>query len=129
MYRWNTADAKYYKELKAEIIRLKNEMTAAETILWTELKSKKLGIKFRRQHMVVKYIADFISLPINLIIEVDGKIHKTQKEYDEGRTFELEELGYKVIRFSNEEVLNNISEVIKKIKEEIIIRNNTDIGT
>jgi len=80
MSYWNTANAKYYKELKSEVKSLKTEMTNAETILWKELKSKKLGVKFRRQHMIDKFIPDFVSLTIKLNVEIDGAIHKTQQE-------------------------------------------------
>lgn len=119
MPHWNTANAKYYNELKTEVKRLKAEMTFAETLLWKELQSKKVGVKFRRQHMIDKFIPDFVSLPIKLIIEVDGGIHKLQKNYDEYRTLELELLGYKVIRFTNEEVFTNVAGVVSRIKEVI----------
>lgn len=119
MHRWKTADPKYYRHLKDEIARLKSNMTECEKILWQELKSKKLGVKFRRQHMVGQFIPDFVCLSIKLIIEVDGEIHKIKKEYDEGRTYQLEELGYKVIRFTNEEIKNNLGKVMEKIKKEI----------
>ena len=63
------------------------------------------------------FIPDFICNEKKLIIEVDGEIHTTQQEYDEGRTYELNELGYKVIRFTNDEVLNNIDFVLQKIND------------
>lgn len=91
-------------------------MTPAETVLWEYLKSNKLGIRFRRQHVIANFIPDFVALSCKLIIEVDGEIHDFQKEYDDDRTFLLQERGFRVIRFKNEEVLNNIDKVIEQIK-------------
>ncbi|MBN3034433.1 MAG: endonuclease domain-containing protein [Bacteroidales bacterium] len=116
---WNTANPKYYINLKEDINRLRSEMTEAEQVLWRELKTKKLGVKFRRHHMVDRFIPDFVSLPIKLIIEIDGPIHKYRKQYDERRTYELNELGYKVIRFRNEEIMNRLPDVLEEIKKEI----------
>ncbi|RLD29027.1 MAG: leucine--tRNA ligase, partial [Bacteroidetes bacterium] len=93
--------------------------TQAESALWRQLKSKKLGIKFRQQHLIDDYIVDFVCLSKQLIVEVDGKIHNSQKEEDAQRTEILENNGYKVIRFTNEEVLENIDSVVSKIQKEL----------
>jgi leucyl-tRNA synthetase len=92
--------------------------TKAESILWEEIRNNKLGFKIRRQHPIGKFIADFICIPYKTIIEVDGGIHNDfeQKQYDEMRTFVLNELGFDVIRFSNDEIENNISKVINEVK-------------
>jgi very-short-patch-repair endonuclease len=98
---------------------LRKSMTVAEEILWKHLRNNKLnGLKFRRQHPLDIFIADFYCHNKRLIIELDGGIHDTpeQKEYDEGRTFELEEKGFKILRFKNEEVINNIENVLFRIK-------------
>ena len=98
---------------------LRNNLTEAELKLWEYLKGKKiLGLRFRPQHPVDIFIADFYCHPIKLVIEVDGGIHKTkdQIEYDIGRTGELNYWGIEVIRFTNEEIENNISNVIKRIE-------------
>ena len=116
---WNTADPFIYSGLKDERKEMRDNMTEAEAVLWEQIKSKKLGVKFRRQHVIGNYIPDFVVLSCKLIIEVDGKIHKYQKEQDEQRTFDLNEKGYKVIRFTNEEVLHEINSVLDKIKREI----------
>ncbi len=90
-----------------------------------ELKGKKvLGLRFRPQHPIDIFIADFYCHPVKLVIEIDGGIHNSieQKEYDIGREAELNEWGIKVIRFTNEEVGNNIDLVIKKIKKECSMR-------
>ena len=90
--------------------------TNAEKILWGRLRNKQLGVKFRQQHIINKFIVDFCSIEKAIIIEVDGEIHEKQKEADEQRTKILENEGYSVIRFTNKEVLNNINNVLSKIK-------------
>ncbi|MHB1108510.1 MAG: DUF559 domain-containing protein, partial [Lutibacter sp.] len=93
--------------------------TQAESFLWEQLKSKKLDIKFRQQYLIDDYIVDFVCLSKRLIIEVDGNIHESQIEKDFERTKILENKGYKVIRFTNEEVIGNIDEVVSNIIEEL----------
>ena len=99
---------------------LRNNMTDTELLLWEHLKGKKiLGLRFRRQHPIDIFIADFYCHPIKLVIEVDGGIHLSteQKEYDIGRTGELNYWGIGVIRFSNDEIEMNIKQVIKEIEQ------------
>ena len=76
-------------------------------------------MRFRPQHPVDIFIADFYCHPVKLVIEVDGGIHKIrdQKEYDFGREGDLENWGIKVIRFTNEEIENKIEQVLKRIKQ------------
>ncbi|TMM30685.1 leucine--tRNA ligase [Polaribacter aestuariivivens] len=94
--------------------------TPAEAILWKYLKGKKLKSKFRQQHLINDFIVDFVCLSKRLIIEVDGNIHDYQLEKDEERTLELEQKsGFKVIRFTNEEVIGDIETVIFKIEKEL----------
>ena len=92
--------------------------TLAEDILWENIRNKTLGVEFRRQHIIADFIADFVCLDKMLIIEIDGGYHseRKQKEDDELRTERLNELGFRVIRFFNEEVQFNIEEVLKKIQ-------------
>ncbi len=116
---WKTANPKYYDQLKKYSRRNKQPLTESENVLWQALRNKQLDTKFRRQHPIGTYIADFISLENNLIIEVDGEIHDTTKEYDDNRTEALNELGFKVIRFSNDEVKNELENVLSKIKTEL----------
>ncbi|MGE0090003.1 MAG: endonuclease domain-containing protein [Bacteroidales bacterium] len=100
---------------------LRKNMTEAELILWTVLKEKKLeGRKFRRQHSIGHYIVDFYCSSERLIIELDGQHHFTNEglEKDKERDEHLALLGKKVLRFENKEVLNNLTEVLKKIKRE-----------
>jgi len=94
-------------------------MTIAEKILWQKLRNNQVnGLKFRRQHPVDIFILDFYCHERKLAIEVDGGIHIQidQKEWDENRTFELNELGIKVLRFTNDEVIYGIREVIDSIR-------------
>jgi very-short-patch-repair endonuclease len=101
---------------------LRKEMTRAEKILWNELRNRKVnGYKFRRQHPVGQFIVDFFCPEKELVVEVDGGIHEEEdiKERDENRTADLERYDIKVIRFTNEVVLNNLDEVLRKIKEKL----------
>ena len=95
---------------------LRKNLTPAERKLWNVLRNRNLGnFKFRRQHPIGSFIADFYCAEVKLVIEVDGGIHAFQKEYDEMRTAWLEERGYHVVRFQNEEVLSNITQVANEI--------------
>jgi very-short-patch-repair endonuclease len=97
---------------------LRQTSTKAEKLLWEELRGKKLkGFKFRRQHPLDKYVADFYCHEKKLVIELDGTVHdeKENKEYDQARTIELAGLKINVLRFRNDEVENDIDKVLKKI--------------
>lgn len=122
MYIYETADDMEYELLKNNAIHNRQYATEAERLLWHYLKEKKIGYKFRRQHIVGEYITDFINLKHKLIIEVDGKYHQEveQVKKDAQRTQYLEQKGYTVIRFTNEEIFNHMEDVIKKIKETIM---------
>jgi leucyl-tRNA synthetase len=101
--------------------RMRKEYTEAEGILWEAIRGSKLEVKFRRQHPIDAYIVDFVCLQERLIVEVDGGYHETkeQEEYDRQRTKILEEIGFKVIRFKNIEVINDLKNTVQKIKETI----------
>ena len=104
---------------------LRKNMTSSEKKLWQFLSGKKvLKLRFRTQHPIDIFIADFYCHPLKLVIEVDGDIHesKSHKEYDIGREAELSEWGIKVIRFTNEEVENDISQVMNEIEKICIKR-------
>jgi very-short-patch-repair endonuclease len=97
-------------------------MTPAEKQLWSLLQnSKLLGCKFRRQHPISHYIADFYCHELKLIIELDGGIHNEigQAEYDEGRTYVLQEFGIRVLRINNDELWKNEDYVLDRIESEI----------
>ena len=91
---------------------LRKEPTPAESKLWSRMRNDQLGVTFRRQHAIGNYIPDFCSPKAKLIIELDGSQHLEQEEYDSARTKYLESLGYKVIRFWNNDVMNNMEGVI-----------------
>ena len=96
---------------------LGQELTPAEGKLWAYLRGNKLnGVNFRRQHAIGKYIVDFVSIKKRLIIELDGSQPLEQEEYDAERTRYLESQGYKVVRFWNGEVENDINGVIRAIE-------------
>jgi very-short-patch-repair endonuclease len=100
----------------AHILR-KNE-TYCEKLLWQELRNCKLkGLKFRRQHAIDRFVADFYCNELKLIVELDGNVHELleQKVRDEDRTLEFMKLGLKVVRITNEEVLEDISTALEKI--------------
>ncbi|MGH9926883.1 MAG: endonuclease domain-containing protein, partial [Nitrososphaeraceae archaeon] len=90
-----------------------------ELVLWTYLRNRKLdGFKFRRQHPISDFIPDFYCHECKLIIEIDGEYHNAveQKQYDDGRSYELKELKINVIRFTNREVLEEIDFVLDEIR-------------
>lgn len=101
----------------AKAKELREEMTPAEKALWERLRRNQLGVRFKAQHPIDIFIADFYCHRAKLIVEVDGKIHAAQMDYDDGRTAELERLGLTVIRFTNEEVLTDVNRVIQQIKD------------
>jgi len=105
---------------KAQAAELRKNMSYAEKVLWQQLRNRKLNnLKFRRQHPVDIFILDFYCHERRLAIEVDGGIHKSteQKEWDDNRTFVLNEFGIHVLRFTNEEVIDSVQEVLSVIKE------------
>nr|WP_297788573.1 DUF559 domain-containing protein [uncultured Allomuricauda sp.] len=118
-YKYQTVRPSTYKILKEFQQQGKKNSTQAERILWERLRTKKLGVKFRRQHVIDEFIVDFVCLHKKLIVEVDGGYHNDtmQKEADAMRTAMLNDFGYKVIRFKNEEVIGAIDSVVKRIEE------------
>lgn len=121
MYDYQTADPSLYERLKAYAKSNRNNATQAESILWELVRANQLGKPFKRQHIIGDYIADFICIPSKLIVELDGGYHQLpeQKDSDEWRTEWLQKHGYKVIRFTNEEVLGDIKRVLETIKRSI----------
>ncbi len=96
---------------------LRSEMTPAERILWQELRGNKLGSHFRRQQVIAGFIVDFFCHSAGLVIELDGDIHREQQEYDARRDNILENMGLHVVRFSNDEVLINMPNVLTQVNE------------
>jgi very-short-patch-repair endonuclease len=114
-----TANPLNYKLIKEMRDNLKENPTEAEKIMWEYLRNKKTGYKIRRQHIIDDFITDFVCLSKKIVIEIDGKIHLQQQEYDALRTERLNELDFEVIRFTNEEVFANPEKVALKIKEKL----------
>lgn len=115
-----TADKRQYGKLnlKGRSRTMRHEPTEAEEALWQAVRGEQLDTKFRRQHSIDRYIVDFVSLSSKLIVEVDGEIHNQsdQQDYDAGRSALLQELGFKILRFSNEQVLQELNQVLAAIK-------------
>ena len=117
----------YNKSSKGFARALRRNMTKAEACLWKYgLRASNLGVPFRRQRPIDRYIVDFICLPLKLVIEVDGITHEfpeVQKK-DVIRQRQLETLGFTVLRFSDDEVLSDINAVLGRIAEVIDELNN-----
>ena len=111
----------YNPKLVALAKELRKNMTLGEVALWREINNKKLGVRFSRQIPIDNFIVDFYCKDLQLAIEVDGSIHfeEGQEEKDAKRQKKLESLGVKVIRFSDWDVKNNLSWVIREIEKEI----------
>ena len=118
---YNTASPDRYMLLKEFAKKNKQHPTEAEKLLWECLRGKNLWFKFNRQHIVGDYIVDFICIEKSLVVEVDGGYHSEyeQIQKDEMRTESLRRMGFRVIRFANEDVYGRIQYVIDKIKEEL----------
>tara|TARA_R110000824_G_scaffold390760_11_gene587800 strand:- start:5538 stop:5882 length:345 start_codon:yes stop_codon:yes gene_type:complete len=99
---------------------LRRNLTDAERKLWYALRRDALGVNFRRQHPIGKYIVDFVCLDRKLIIEADGGQHaEEQAAHDAARTAWLEQQGYDVLRFWNNDILTNIEGVVDVIREKL----------
>ena len=120
-YGYQTADPSLYHLLKEHAEYNRKHPTEAESLLWQYLQADALGESFKRQHIIGDYIADFVCLSVKLIIELDGGYHYTadQQQNDKQRTEWLESRGYRVIRFTNEELFRNINKVLETIKEKL----------
>ena len=105
------------KEKLERAKELRREMTPAEKRLWQQVRAKKLGVRFRRQQIIQGFIVDFYCHKAALVVEVDGDIHDLQEEEDARREKVLGELGLRIVRFRNDEVVGNLSVVVGEIKE------------
>jgi leucyl-tRNA synthetase len=116
-----TARNSTYGMLKDLSKEQKKNPTEAEAILWQRLRANQTGHHIRRQHIIDQYIVDFVSIDKMVTIEVDGGYHEDeeQKKYDESRTAFLKELGFEELRFTNEEVMHNIDNVVERITQKL----------
>ena len=119
--KWHTADILEYELLKQNAKANRSNMTEAESAFWQIAKSSGLGQKCRIQYIIGEYIADFFFRQSMTIVEIDGGYHTTKEQQEEDRIRQnwLEQKGYKILRFTNEQVLfdtdNTINEIIKHL--------------
>jgi very-short-patch-repair endonuclease len=126
-YASQTAGKRWWRKLKPEGQRMRHEPTPAENALWQALRNGKLGVRFRRQHAIERFIVDFICLPAKLIVEVDGGIHESQVGRDEERGALLQSAGYEIVRFSNNMVLSDLESVLHDIRRRLTLRRSTKL--
>ncbi len=110
---------------------LRKHQTSSEELLWLRLRNcQLLNFKFRRQHQLAKYIADFYRHDAQLVIECDGSAHdpNEQWQHDRSRDAYMRSQGLKVLRFSNERILNDIESVLGEIKRYLVSRNQPGVG-
>jgi very-short-patch-repair endonuclease len=126
VYLGKSVEKAMHAGAKAELFKLARELrknqTDSEKALWKVLRGfRPSGYVFRKQHPIDIFIADFYCHKLRLIIEVDGEVHFSEeaREHDDGRSAELEKIGIRVIRFTNEQVLNNEDIVIRRINNYI----------
>ena len=121
MKDYKTASPDRYRLLKGFALENRKNQTLAEQVLWNHIRAEQLDVKVLRQHIIGDYIVDFLIPDVSLIIEVDGAYHTEceQMQEDEQREETLNRMGYRVIRFTNEEVLYDTDNVLETIIKEI----------
>ncbi len=121
LHGYETADTMNYHLLKAFALENRRNQTCAERLLWEEISRNRYGFKFRRQHVIGIFIADFVCLKYRLVIEVDGGYHSQgdQQRSDTLRTNALNDADFKVVRFTNEQVEADPKAVAERIYDEI----------
>jgi len=118
--------AELWQKLKPLAQQMRKTPTGAEAILWHHIRKAQIrGVKFRRQYAIDRFITDFCSLDVRLIIELDGPIHQYTQVEDQIRQAFLESLGFEVVRFPNMEVFNNLRAVLDVIDEVVVRRKTT----
>ena len=106
-----------YDRTKIKLAReFRKNMTPAEKYFWERVRKQQFNrLRFRRQQVIDGFIVDFLCAKLRIVVELDGGIHEQRKEYDKARDAVLAKRGLQILRFTNEEVLNNIDRVLKKI--------------
>jgi len=104
------------KEKLQRARELRHDMTPAERILWQELRGNKLGVHFRRQQVIAGFIVDFYCHKAGLVVELDGSVHDKQVEEDAQRDKVLKEMGLRIVRIRNDEILKDLPAVLGKIR-------------
>lgn len=118
-----TAAVDRYGLLKPYSIENRKKPTDAEAVAWEYLRAGRMGVKFRRQHAIADFIVDFVCLSQRIVVEIDGGYHQVeeQEENDGMRDRILEKLGYTTLRYTNDQVFNDIDYVLDDIRQHIII--------
>ena len=116
--KWMTADPTEYELLKENAKNNRRNMTEAESVFWSLVKGSSFGQRCLRQHIIGDYIVDFLFRKSKLIVEIDGGYHQTieQQEDDAIRTQQLVQKGFRVVRFTNEQILMDTENVINQLK-------------
>ncbi len=118
-YKYHTTDPKTWRALESQAVEMRSNPTEAERLLWHSLRKNITGCHFRRQHIIGRFIVDFVCLEKLLVVEVDGDVHDYQESEDKERTLFLNEIGFKVLRVKNSKVTEDISSAVEKIKENL----------
>jgi 5-methyltetrahydrofolate--homocysteine methyltransferase len=114
------AESDRWRNLRQQARDFRKQPTLAEEAMWEALRGGRLdGLKFRRQHHIQQCLVDLSCFSARLVIELDGPIHEMQQEADAERQRIIESFGYRVLRFTNDEVLNNLPRVLNRIREAI----------
>lgn len=120
-------DGKVFNHKQQKLLRqqLRSNMPLPEKILWAKIRNQQLGIKFRRQHGIGRYIVDFYCAECGLVIELDGDSHYKvgAQEYDKIRDEFMRCLGLRVLRFTNRQIVKDIDAAMRKIVEELNVAN------
>ncbi|MBC3832767.1 endonuclease domain-containing protein [Undibacterium amnicola] len=101
---------------------LRKGMTDIERLLWSRLRGEQLGVKFRRQHPLLNFVLDFVCPELKLVVELDGSQHADAQSYDDYRTKCLHDAGYVVLRFWNNQVIEELENVLEEIYRQVQLR-------
>jgi very-short-patch-repair endonuclease len=113
--RWRSGVA---TQMRAQ--QLRQERTPAEALLWERLRNRQIdGFKFRRQHPIGRFIADFCCAEKQLVLEIDGAVHDRQEDYDQARTEALQAAGYQIIRYTNQQIDRDIDAVLADLRRNL----------
>jgi leucyl-tRNA synthetase len=130
--QWKTSHADKWRSLKEHGRENRRRSTPAESLLWSRLRNRQTGFKFRRQHAIGPFIVDFVCFYNRLVVEVDGEIHNFQQEEDREREAFLLENKFSILRFTNDRVLNDtdnvIDEIIRVANEQKVLSSGEDLG-
>lgn len=120
--RTKKAERRAWMPKRTQARSMRHDSQYCERILWSELRDRKLnGLKFKRQHLIARYIADFVCVEKKLIVELDGGIHKLKQRSDTIRDAALQMLGYRVLRIANEDLMRDLPVVLRTIGEHCAI--------